>query len=234
MGIASITAPLSETRRDSILPPIISTARTWLSSCTKAAKTAAAIQSGGTVRHSTASIMHTPGLYASLSFTYLSPQTRICSRLPLGVLRSSNPAQILPLLPGWHPGHRESAEASEVPCPQARTCSPSRESRQKKMLSSMYEISQNSHLLLGIPVHRSYGRTYFHLPDQIIPGNCEKDPMPLDITSFFHYNVLAIGVWRSLVSRLVRVQEAAGSNPATPTKKKNHPPGWFFFLVIEE
>ena len=25
------------------------------------------------------------------------------------------------------------------------------------------------------------------------------------------------GVWRSLVSRLVRVQEAAGSNPATPT-----------------
>ena len=32
------------------------------------------------------------------------------------------------------------------------------------------------------------------------------------------YNTLAIGVWRSLVSRLVRVQEAAGSNPATPTK----------------
>ena len=28
-----------------------------------------------------------------------------------------------------------------------------------------------------------------------------------------------IGVWRSLVSRLVRDQEAAGSNPATPTKK---------------
>jgi hypothetical protein len=26
-----------------------------------------------------------------------------------------------------------------------------------------------------------------------------------------------IGVWRSLVSRLVRDQEAAGSNPATPT-----------------
>ena len=26
------------------------------------------------------------------------------------------------------------------------------------------------------------------------------------------------GVWRSLVSRLVRVQEAVGSNPATPTK----------------
>ena len=27
-----------------------------------------------------------------------------------------------------------------------------------------------------------------------------------------------IGVWRSLVSRLVRVQEASGSNPDTPTK----------------
>ena len=33
-----------------------------------------------------------------------------------------------------------------------------------------------------------------------------------------HYNDLAIGAWRSLVSRLVRVQEAAGSNPAAPTK----------------
>ena len=32
------------------------------------------------------------------------------------------------------------------------------------------------------------------------------------------YNRLAIGVWRSLVSRLVRVQEASGSNPDTPTK----------------
>ena len=33
------------------------------------------------------------------------------------------------------------------------------------------------------------------------------------------YNGLANGVWRSLVSRLVRVQEARGSNPLTPTKK---------------
>ncbi len=36
----------------------------------------------------------------------------------------------------------------------------------------------------------------------------------------FHYNILAIGVWRSLVSRMVRVHEAAGSNPATPTREK--------------
>ena len=31
---------------------------------------------------------------------------------------------------------------------------------------------------------------------------------------------MAIGVWRSLVSRLVRVQEASGSNPDTPTIEK--------------
>ena len=31
------------------------------------------------------------------------------------------------------------------------------------------------------------------------------------------YNIHAFGVWRSLVSRLVRDQEASGSNPDTPT-----------------
>ena len=30
--------------------------------------------------------------------------------------------------------------------------------------------------------------------------------------------IWSIGVWRSLVSRLVRVQEASGSNPDTPTR----------------
>ena len=40
----------------------------------------------------------------------------------------------------------------------------------------------------------------------------------LDNTEAIHYNDLANGVWRSLVSRLVRVQEASGSNPDTPTK----------------
>ena len=40
----------------------------------------------------------------------------------------------------------------------------------------------------------------------------------LDIFQFIHYNGEANGVWRSLVSRMVRVHEAAGSNPATPTK----------------
>ena len=41
----------------------------------------------------------------------------------------------------------------------------------------------------------------------------------LDNETNFNYNDLAIGVWRSLVSRLVRVQEASGSNPDTPTNK---------------
>ena len=40
----------------------------------------------------------------------------------------------------------------------------------------------------------------------------------LDIEPYFQYNGIVIGVWRSLVSRLVRVQEASGSNPDTPTK----------------
>ena len=40
--------------------------------------------------------------------------------------------------------------------------------------------------------------------------------------TFFQYNVSAIGVWRSLVSRLVRVQEASGSNPDTPTISSVH------------
>ena len=39
----------------------------------------------------------------------------------------------------------------------------------------------------------------------------------LDNSQIIHYNIQAIGVWRSLVSRMVRVHEAAGSNPATPT-----------------
>ena len=39
------------------------------------------------------------------------------------------------------------------------------------------------------------------------------------MAEIFLYNKLDFGVWRSLVSRLVRVQEASGSNPDTPTKK---------------
>lgn len=42
--------------------------------------------------------------------------------------------------------------------------------------------------------------------------------MPLDNREIIHYNTSVNGVWRSLVSRLVRVQEAWGSNPHTPTK----------------
>ena len=49
---------------------------------------------------------------------------------------------------------------------------------------------------------------------------------------YFHYNVLAIGAWRSLVSRLVRVQEAAGSNPAAPTKNKTILMGGLFYMYM--
>ena len=50
-----------------------------------------------------------------------------------------------------------------------------------------------------------------NLPD----GKKRLDSRPLR-----GYNIYALGVWRSLVSRLVRVQEAVGSNPATPTMKE--------------
>ena len=41
---------------------------------------------------------------------------------------------------------------------------------------------------------------------------------------------MSIGVWRSLVSRLVRVQEARGSNPRTPTKSFMWKHEGFFYL----
>ena len=40
-----------------------------------------------------------------------------------------------------------------------------------------------------------------------------------------------IRVWRSLVSRLNGVQEAAGSNPVTRTKKRTLPFGWCSFFA---
>ena len=43
----------------------------------------------------------------------------------------------------------------------------------------------------------------------------------IDIFKNNRYNILDFGVWRSLVSRLVRVQEASGSNPDTPTIGKH-------------
>ena len=54
----------------------------------------------------------------------------------------------------------------------------------------------------------------------------------LDNTAMFHYNKLAIGVWRSLVSRLVRVQEASGSNPDTPTKNPESAFAGSGFLIV--
>ena len=61
----------------------------------------------------------------------------------------------------------------------------------------------------------------------------EKSAPILDNPQKFHYNTLANGVWRSLVSRLVRVQEASGSNPDTPTKNKRAATAALLFLVRE-
>lgn len=47
----------------------------------------------------------------------------------------------------------------------------------------------------------------------------QKSLPNLDKRSAILYNDKAIGVWHSLVVCLVRDQEAAGSSPATPTKK---------------
>ena len=43
--------------------------------------------------------------------------------------------------------------------------------------------------------------------------------------------VHAFGVWRSLVSRLVRDQEAMGSSPVTPTKKGKYRKMLTFFYL---
>ena len=52
---------------------------------------------------------------------------------------------------------------------------------------------------------------HFTLP--LLTPNTRLDKSPES-----RYNEQANGVWRSLVSRLVRVQETSGSNPDTPTK----------------
>ena len=52
----------------------------------------------------------------------------------------------------------------------------------------------------------------------------------IDILEKYRYNILDFGVWRSLVSRLVRVQEASGSNPDTPTKNKRAASAALLFL----
>ena len=59
--------------------------------------------------------------------------------------------------------------------------------------------------------------SYKSMKDRLSKNLCGKNPISLDKVRIIHYNITAIGVWRSLVSRMVRVHEAAGSNPATPT-----------------
>ena len=55
--------------------------------------------------------------------------------------------------------------------------------------------------------------------------NADKEQIYLQKTLAFFSSIVYnsksyFGVWRSLVSRLVRDQEAMGSNPVTPTRKK--------------
>ena len=63
-------------------------------------------------------------------------------------------------------------------------------------------------------------------------GNIRQEA--LDRSGYFEYNVMVNGVWRSLVSRLVRVQEASGSNPDTPTKIEYSCPAgvWILYFHI--
>ena len=62
-------------------------------------------------------------------------------------------------------------------------------------------------------------------------ANLLKYTFTLDKDSVSAYNNFAFGVWRSLVSRLVRDQEASGSNPDTPTKNpKSAFAGFGFFI----
>ena len=55
-----------------------------------------------------------------------------------------------------------------------------------------------------------------------------KTNVPLDKKTFVCYNNRRCGVLHSLVVRLVRDQEAAGSSPVTPTSKKGIPWDAFF------
>ena len=52
----------------------------------------------------------------------------------------------------------------------------------------------------------------------LLPEKYPNSSFSLDKLRSNAYNMFAFGVWRSLVSRLVRDQEATGSNPVTPTK----------------
>ena len=73
---------------------------------------------------------------------------------------------------------------------------------------------------LGVKSEELRVKIIFQSSPKVIPSlHTPNFALRLDKHPEIRYNRLAIGVWRSLVSRLVRVQEASGSNPDTPTKK---------------
>ena len=89
--------------------------------------------------------------------------------------------------------------------------------------------------LRSIPFRRGAGVN----PDQYSPHpppagapSPEGKAFVLDKCPESRYNEQANGVWRSLVSRLVRVQETSGSNPDTPTKENSIANGCFAVLFL--
>ena len=87
----------------------------------------------------------------------------------------------------------------------------------------IYKVAERKRgRMRSIPFRRGAGVN----PDQYSPHpppagapSPEGKAFVLDKRPESRYNEQANGVWRSLVSRLVRVQETSGSNPDTPTKK---------------
>ena len=87
----------------------------------------------------------------------------------------------------------------------------------------IYKVAERKRgRMRSIPFRRGAGVN----PDQYSPHpppagapSPEGKAFVLDKCPESRYNEQANGVWRSLVSRLVRVQETSGSNPDTPTKE---------------
>ena len=53
----------------------------------------------------------------------------------------------------------------------------------------------------------------------------------LDKEKAREYNIRVNGLVAQLGAHHIRIVGGEGSNPFKSTKRKNHPPGWFFFLV---
>ena len=127
--------------------------------------------------------------------------------------------QIAPLPPRWfHPKRPFQSKFAAVAEPQDR------------------EHTETAHRILFYAQYTT-PRAYNYRTVSILCGGIwKKLALRLDRRIFFHYNSLAIEVWRSLVSRLVRVQETSGSNPDTSTKNPESVyagSGFFIWMMAE-